>query len=153
MLTEFSQVIVPSAVFWVLVTAPTLVQLPRRESQSGLPSETPVADPAEVFWQKLPSELGPDLVALSAELHYLRVEKWAAPAGQPTPSKGFEIRHGGASALKPLVRLFHGSDGTLAQRDRVIRAATSRSADHGNKLAGRNWATLARFGLVSQWPI
>ncbi len=33
----------------------------------------PKVNPADAFWTKVPKSLGRDLIALSAELHYLRV--------------------------------------------------------------------------------
>lgn len=69
--TEFTQIVVPFVLFWLLVNAPTLVQL--SQGQVVEASSDSGNDQAEEFWQKVPKPLGRDLVAISAELHYLRV--------------------------------------------------------------------------------
>jgi len=68
---EFAQVIVPFVLIWLLINAPSLVKLGRDPAVTGKATDT--ADPAAAFWSKVPKSLGRDLVALSAELHYLRV--------------------------------------------------------------------------------
>lgn len=73
---EFSQIVVPFTVLWALLNAPTLVQLRQGSENGNEKSDEPqqdLPDPAREFWQKVPRALGRNLVALSAELHYLRV--------------------------------------------------------------------------------
>ncbi len=71
--TEFTQVVVPFVLFWLLVNAPTLVQLSSGQDLRDEESVDTLDDQAAELWQKVPKSLGRDLVALSAELHYLRV--------------------------------------------------------------------------------
>jgi hypothetical protein len=71
-LTEFSQFVVPFGGLWLLLNAPTLVQL-QQNQQGNAQSDSEIVDPAAAFWGKVPKALGRNLIALSAELHYLRV--------------------------------------------------------------------------------
>jgi len=70
---EFKQIVVPFVLFWLLVNAPTLVQLNRDQNVGEDGSAEISADRTAEFWQKVPKSLGRDLIAISAELHYLRV--------------------------------------------------------------------------------
>lgn len=67
---EFVQVLVPFVLIWLLINAPSLVKLEREDGQEV---DAATADPTTEFWSKVPKALGRDLIALSAELHYLRV--------------------------------------------------------------------------------
>lgn len=71
-LTEFSQFVVPLSGFWLLINAPSLVQLQRSVEKPAEAIRAP-SDPTTEFWQKVPKSLGRNLIGLSAELHYLRV--------------------------------------------------------------------------------
>lgn len=80
--SEMSHYFVPLVLFWALINAPSLVQLERANARPheelDLPkqgmTERDTANGAEVdFWARVPGRLGRQLVALSAELHYLRV--------------------------------------------------------------------------------
>jgi hypothetical protein len=76
---EFAQLAVPVVLVWSLINAPSLVRLEapaRRSTRPGAQAEAGTriaADPAEDFWARVPRRLGRSLVAMSAELHYLRV--------------------------------------------------------------------------------
>jgi hypothetical protein len=70
----------PVTVSWVLINAPRLLRLgfvaPQPAASSGpTPDEPPVrsADEGRIFFEQLPDALGREVVALSSELHYLRV--------------------------------------------------------------------------------
>jgi hypothetical protein len=74
---EFAQFAVPFCLTWTLINAPSLMRI-----ETGNPEPQPrVMTPANevpppalaAFWSRIPRRLGRDLVALSAELHYLRV--------------------------------------------------------------------------------
>ncbi len=77
-ISEITHFFVPVCLTWLLINAPSLRKL---EGSTGLGQQqvTPVeaakgeAAPNSEFWSRLPGRLGRDLVALSAELHYLRV--------------------------------------------------------------------------------
>ncbi|CTQ49454.1 LytTR family DNA-binding domain-containing protein [Jannaschia donghaensis] len=74
LVTEFASFLPASILVWGGLNASRLLRLDgviARAPKSAAPSEPP--DPASEFWQRLPKHLGRDLVALTAELHYLRV--------------------------------------------------------------------------------
>ncbi|MEL6752995.1 MAG: LytTR family DNA-binding domain-containing protein, partial [Pseudomonadota bacterium] len=80
--SEISHFFVPLVLIWALINAPSLLQLERVGAQPKEGSQLPnpdsnnsdTADTAEAeFWARVPGRLGRELVALSAELHYLRV--------------------------------------------------------------------------------
>lgn len=82
LVSELSHFFVPFVLIWTLINAPSLTQLERtglRAHETGTPVQSVVParppDTAETtdFWSRVPGRLGRDLVALSAELHYLRV--------------------------------------------------------------------------------
>lgn len=77
---ELAQFAVPIGLTWTLINAPSLVRIEARDgSPPARDGEGPLEQAAEAppaqaeFWSRLPRRLGRDLVALSAELHYLRV--------------------------------------------------------------------------------
>lgn len=65
---EISWTAPPVLLFWGLLNAPRLTSLSTPE-----PEPAPTPDRATDFWEKVPGDLGRDLIALTAELHYLRV--------------------------------------------------------------------------------
>ena len=78
---ELGNFFIPLVLIWTLINAPSLLQLERGgfwPSEKRQPNPNPDFDPdpqedlAE-FWSRIPGRLGKRLVALSAELHYLRV--------------------------------------------------------------------------------
>ncbi len=75
--SELAHFFVPLVLIWSLINAPSLLQLERagpRTPAERMKEPAPV-DAREVaeFWSRVPGRLGQNLVALSAELHYLRV--------------------------------------------------------------------------------
>lgn len=66
---EFGAVLPGAILVWICLNATRLLRLPKPDAhdQSVRP------EPMNEFWSKVPRSLGRDLVALSAELHYLRV--------------------------------------------------------------------------------
>ncbi len=66
---EFGALLPGSVLVWFSLNATRLLRLP--EPAASDRSAPP--DPMEDFWSKVPGPLGRDLVALTAELHYLRV--------------------------------------------------------------------------------
>lgn len=75
---EFAQFTVPLVLIWSLINAPSLLKV-KAESRIEATPEAVAPAPAELtteeaeFWSRVPKRLGRGLVALSAELHYLRV--------------------------------------------------------------------------------
>lgn len=69
LISEMISTVIPVMLVWLALNAPRLLRIaetkeaPRDESSA----------PAPAFWAKVPLDIGRDLVALSAELHYLRV--------------------------------------------------------------------------------
>lgn len=77
---ELSHFFVPLVLIWSLINAPSLLQLERTSNQADTPDTREpqerlgsVQNAEGEFWSRLPGRLGRQLVALSAELHYLRV--------------------------------------------------------------------------------
>lgn len=83
---EFRAFAAPVGLFWLLLNAPRLLPDERRDAEpaeaappaapeaaSALPDVAPDAAAARAFWDKAPRRIGRDLVAMSAELHYLRL--------------------------------------------------------------------------------
>ena len=58
----------PLVLVWLALNASRVLRLPPLE-----PKEPGAAMPMPEFWERVPTEIGRDLVALSAELHYTRV--------------------------------------------------------------------------------
>ena len=70
LLSETLSTVVPVMLVWVSLNAPRLVRI----SEARSPTTDHTEDvKAPAFWAKTPRNIGRDLVALSAELHYLRV--------------------------------------------------------------------------------
>lgn len=77
-LSEIAHYLVPATLVWLLINASSLRKLPPPFDQ-GHVTKTPEEDPAPIepaaldFWGRVPGRLGRRVIALSAELHYLRV--------------------------------------------------------------------------------
>ena len=77
-LSEYANFAIPLVLTWLLINAPSLLKLEAPDTAHSpvtvpLPKQSPVSADAAEFWSRLPGRLGRDVVALSAELHYLRV--------------------------------------------------------------------------------
>ncbi len=72
--SELAHFFVPTALTWLLINASSLRKVPRPASVEPA-VEAPVTPDALAteFWSRVPGRLGRRIVALSAELHYLRV--------------------------------------------------------------------------------
>lgn len=86
---EFAALTPPVWLIWCLLNAPRLLHLhhpaaaaapapetPMRaggEENAAPPADQPDGDILQEFWERVPARLGRDIVALTAELHYLRV--------------------------------------------------------------------------------
>ena len=73
---EFAQFSVPIVLTWTLINAPSLLTIEAPTANPAPPGTTPPAPaptPEPEFWARIPRRLGRDIVAMTAELHYLRV--------------------------------------------------------------------------------
>ena len=70
LLAEFAALLPGSILVWFGLNASRLLNLPEPQT----PDRSAPPDPMEEFWSKMPKALDRDLVALTAELHYLRVQ-------------------------------------------------------------------------------
>lgn len=68
--SEFGALLPGSLLVWFCLNATRLLNLP----EPTAPERSVPPDPMDEFWSKVPRSLGRDLVALTAELHYLRVQ-------------------------------------------------------------------------------
>jgi hypothetical protein len=66
---EFTGLVGPVTVVWIGLNASRLLQISAPERSV----ESPAADREPAFWELVPRAIGRDIVALGAELHYLRV--------------------------------------------------------------------------------
>lgn len=77
LVSELGHFFVPLVLIWTLINAPSLLQLERggvrSRTEGAPPPEAAPPDELVEFWSRIPGRLGRDLVALSAELHYVRV--------------------------------------------------------------------------------
>lgn len=72
--TEFLNFVVPVALIWILINTRQLSRLSVPRLNAVAEPDEPALSPDEAeFWSQVPSALGHDLVALSAEQHYVRV--------------------------------------------------------------------------------
>ena len=74
---EFAQFAVPIGLAWTLINAPSLMRIEAATSEATPQGNAPVQSEARSaqaeFWSRVPRRLGRDVIAMSAELHYLRV--------------------------------------------------------------------------------
>lgn len=68
--SEFGDIILPFLLIWTGFNATRLLQI---ESGSALSDNVPEATEKDTFWSLIPKKLGRDVIAMSSELHYLRV--------------------------------------------------------------------------------
>ncbi|MEM7295480.1 MAG: LytTR family DNA-binding domain-containing protein [Pseudomonadota bacterium] len=78
--SELTHFFIPLLLIWLLINMPSLMQAARTTSppaapqpRSGTDKDTTGSNALAEFWGRVPARLGQTLVALSAELHYLRV--------------------------------------------------------------------------------
>lgn len=67
---EFGDIILPFLLIWTGFNATRLLQI---EGGSSVSDATPKATEQDQFWSLIPQKLGRDVIAMSSELHYLRV--------------------------------------------------------------------------------
>lgn len=74
---EFAQFAVPIGLTSTLINAPSLMRIeaatPGPTPQDDAPVEAEARSAQAEFWARIPRRLGRDIIAMSAELHYLRV--------------------------------------------------------------------------------
>lgn len=67
---ELSDIILPFLLIWTGFNATRLLQI---ESRPPASDDTPEATEQDYFWSLIPAKLGRDVIAMSSELHYLRI--------------------------------------------------------------------------------
>jgi hypothetical protein len=74
---EFAQFAVPIGLTWTLINAPSLMRIevatPEATPQGNAPVQSETKSAEAEFWSRIPRRLGREIIAMSAELHYLRV--------------------------------------------------------------------------------
>lgn len=77
LISEIGHFFVPLILIWCLINAPSLLQLERGEAPEDLTVDTgtdeETSNELAEFWSRVPGRLGRRIVAMSAELHYVRV--------------------------------------------------------------------------------
>lgn len=127
-------------VVWTTLNAGRLLRL---QPDAEMPDAEPSAPVTEAFWQRVPVSIGRDLIALSAELHYLRVRtaqgdalvlyafgtavselSASAAPGQQTHRSHWVMRHHIQKIERVGQRaICHMTDGTQIPVSRAYRAA------------------------------
>ncbi|PLL10165.1 hypothetical protein C0V75_21920 [Tabrizicola sp. TH137] len=140
-------------VFWVLLNAPRLIMIARDQEDGSeetdanhrKATETPSstqADPARStalveLVSRLPSRLGTDIVAMTAELHYLRVYTWQGNAlilmsfGRAVAAlqvvSGMAVHRSHWVALNHVTALETGGDKVVCRMDTGLTVPVSRN--------------------------
>ena len=73
---EFAQLVGPVVLVWILINAPSLVRLAVPRGDQGVvegPERIGGPDGESAIWDRVPKGIGREVVAMSAELHYLRI--------------------------------------------------------------------------------
>ena len=75
LLGEFAGLFLPMFLVWLGLNTPRLLTIEARPGAAAAQDRPPAGSPTEPaeLWSRVPPRLGGDLVALSSELHYLRV--------------------------------------------------------------------------------
>lgn len=116
---------------WIALNITRLLHI-----QSAGRVATPVADPA--FWERVPKEIGRDLVALCAELHYMRVHTTKGealilfPFGQAIDAledtgKGVQVHRSHWVALAHVADVKRRGQGAVCVTSKGIELPVSRS--------------------------
>jgi hypothetical protein len=72
--SEIAHYFIPASLTWLLINASSLRKLPHAETKELAAEALAQVDaPESDFWARMPGRLGRNIVAMSAELHYLRV--------------------------------------------------------------------------------
>lgn len=151
---EFAALTPPLWLIWGLLNAPRLLQLhrpiapvpgaptrPGEEGNASPPADQPDRDMLQEFWERVPPRLGRDIVALTAELHYLRVYTAQGDAlifmafGRAVEAlaaqRGFQIHRSHWVALSHVVDLAQKDGKMFCVLDTGLRLPVSRA----NRLA------------------
>ncbi|MGR3599085.1 MAG: LytTR family DNA-binding domain-containing protein [Heliomarina sp.] len=130
--TEFGAVLPGSILVWFCLNATRLLRLPDHIA----PDKPGASDPMNHFWRKVPDSLGRDLVALTAELHYLRVRTTEGdtlilyPFGRAVEElgdQGYRIHRSHWIAIEHLNCLERKGDRYFCRTDTGLRLPVSRS--------------------------
>lgn len=147
---EFAALTPPLWLIWGLLNAPRLLQLhrpaapvpgaptrPGEEGNASPPADQPDGDLLQEFWARVPPRLGRDIVALTAELHYLRVYTTQGDAlifmafGRAVEAlaaqRGFQIHRSHWVALSHVVDLAQKDGKMFCVLDTGLRLPVSRA--------------------------
>lgn len=151
---EFAALAPPLWLIWGLLNAPRLVRLQQHaepavpaagaagsRGRPGPAAPPPTPDPDDgmprEFWDRVPARLGRDIVALTAELHYLRVYTTRGEAlifmafgravGALAAHRGFQIHRSHWVALAHVVELEQKDGKTFCVLDSGLRLPVSRA--------------------------
>ena len=151
---EFAALAPPLWLIWCLLNAPRLVYLnahaepaalaagePGGRAQADPPAPPPAGSPGDdirqEFWERVPNRLGREIVALTAELHYLRVYTTRGDAlifmafGRAVEAlaanRGFQIHRSHWVALAHVVDLEQKDGKLLCVLDTGLRLPVSRA--------------------------
>jgi hypothetical protein len=129
---EFGALLPGSILVWFCLNATRLLRLP----ESIAPDRSAPPDPMDHFWSKVPKSLGRDLVALTAELHYLRVQTPEGdtlilyPFGRAVEElgdRGYRIHRSHWIAAEHLDCVERDGDRYFCRTDTALRLPLSRS--------------------------
>lgn len=147
---EFAALTPPLWLIWGLLNAPRLLQLhrptapvpgaptrPGEDGNASPPADQPDGDMLQEFWARVPPRLGRDIVALTAELHYLRVYTTQGDAlifmafGRAVEAlaaqRGFQIHRSHWVALSHVVDLAQKDGKMFCVLDTGLRLPVSRA--------------------------
>lgn len=151
---EFAALAAPVWLIWCLLNAPRLVYLNQHAEPAALaggepvmpgqadlpappPADVPGDDSLQEFWERVPSRLGREIVALTAELHYLRVYTMRGEAlifmafGRAVEAlaacRGFQIHRSHWVALAHVVEIEQKDGKILCVLDTGLRLPVSRA--------------------------
>jgi hypothetical protein len=139
-ISEFLHFVVPFVLVWLLINTPSLLQLehlsagPAPAATDGAPGQEKASANIEDLWSRVPGRLGRTLVALTAELHYLRVY---------TPL-------GNALILFPFgraVKLLEAENGMQIHRSHWV------SLDHVDEVLARGGRMICRMTAGPDLPV
>lgn len=130
--SEFGALLPGSILVWFCLNATRLLRLP----EPVAPDQSAPLDPMNDFWIKVPKSLGRDLVALTAELHYLRVRTTKGdtlilyPFGRAVEElgdRGYRVHRSHWIATEHLDCVERDGDRYFCRTDTALRLPLSRS--------------------------
>lgn len=128
---EFGDLVLPFTLIWTGFNATRLLQIDTGTSRNEAAADV---DEQDDFWSRIPTKLGRDLVAMTSELHYLRIY---------TPEGDALILHAFGRALKNL----HAIDGMRIHRSHWV------AIDHIQALRREGEKVICRLDNDIELPV